>query len=229
MTAPRPILFFAAGKGTRMRHLTADRPKPLVEVAGRSLLDHALAHATPDLAAPLVVNLHWMAGMIRTALADRGVRFSDESDALLDTGGGLKKARPLLGDGACFTMNTDAVFAGPNPLACLARAWQPEMGALLLTVPTARARGHLGKGDFDHRPDGRILRGAEAIYTGAQIIDPGVLDRISDDVFSMNRAWDSLAAEGRLFGVAYPGQWCDVGQPESIPIAEALIAETGDV
>jgi MurNAc alpha-1-phosphate uridylyltransferase len=229
MTTPFPILLFAAGKGTRMRHLATDRPKPLVPVAGRPLLDHALRHATPELAAPRVVNLHTRGQMIRDWVSDPDVIYSDESQALLETGGGLKKAVPLLGAGPVFTMNTDTIFAGPNPLDVLARAWRPEMGALLLCVETARAAGHLGRGDFDHHHDGRITRGHAAIYTGVQIIDPTVLDRIDQTAFSMNVAWDILAREERLFGTPYPGRWCDVGQPESIPLAEALIAETADV
>lgn len=229
MITPLPILLFAAGKGKRMRHLAADRPKPLVPVAGRPLLDHALRHATPDLAAPRVINLHTRGQMIRDWISDPDVVFSDESDALLETGGGLRKAVPLLGSGPVFTMNTDTIFAGPNPLAVLAQAWRPEMGALLLCVETGKAAGHPGRGDFDYHPDGQITRGSAAIYTGVQIIDPAVLDRIDQTAYSMNVAWDILAQEGRLFGTPYPGRWCDVGQPESIPLAEALIAQTADV
>ena len=223
-------MFFAAGLGTRMRPLTDDRPKPLVEVGGVTLLDHALDLGRAAGIGRMVVNVHYRGGMIRDHLAGRDIAISDETETLLDTGGGLRKARDLLGTDPVFTMNTDAVWQGPNPFEALTAAWDPDrMGALLLLVPRDRAVGHLGAGDFLIAPDGRIGRGPGLIYTGAQIIAPHVLDRIEEEVFSLNLAWTALAEEGRLFGTPYRGRWCDVGRPESIALAEAVLAEAGHV
>lgn len=224
---PDAVLFFAAGLGTRMRPLTNDRPKPLIEVSGKTLLDHALEPAAG--VARRVVNLHYKAEMIRAHLKDRpDILFSDETDALLDTGGGLRKALPLLGEGPVLTMNTDAVWKGPNPFETLLRAWDPDsMDALLLLVPQDRAIGHTGHGDFRRAEDGRISRGPGTIYTGAQIINPAGLSKFSEPSFSLNLLWDDILARNRLFGAIFPGQWCDVGRPDCISLAEEMLA--GDV
>lgn len=222
---PGAVMLFAAGLGTRMRPLTADRPKALVEVAGRTLLDHALAQVPAGMGR--VANTHYRADVIAPVLAERMIAGSHEPD-LLDTGGGLKAARALLGPGPVVTLNTDAVWTGPSPIETLLAAWDPRrMGALLVTVEAPRAQGH-GTGDFDIAGDGRLTRGRDGVYTGAQIIDPAVLDRIDAEAFSLNLAWDILAAEGRLFGVRHPGGWCDVGRPENIELAEAMLRAPGD-
>ena len=216
-----PILFFAAGLGTRMGDLTKDTPKPLIPVAGKALIDHAL-----DLAGtlgPKVVNLHYRGDMIRAHLAGRHILFSDETDALLETGGGLRKALPLLGANPVITMNTDAVWSGPNPLDQIIAAWHPQMEALLLVVDKQNVHGHLGKGDFRIDADGRLHRAPDAIYTGVQIIRTDVLAQIEETAFSMNLAWNRFAERGGLYGTTYQGQWCDVGQPSSIPLAEAML------
>jgi len=221
---PQAVMVFAAGLGTRMGALTQDRPKPLIPVAGRALIDHAL-----DLTAPLgpvrrVVNVHYRASLLRAHLAGREVQIADETAALLDTGGGLRAALPLLGDGPVWTLNADAVWTAPNPLQTLARAWDgARMTALLLLTPLDRATGHRGKGDFALAPDGRLLRGGPLVYLGAQILQTGGLAAIDAPAFSLNRLWDMAAAAGRLFGTLHPGGWCDVGQPESLPLAEALL------
>ena len=215
------VLLFAAGLGTRMGALTHDRPKPLIEVAGRPLIDHAL-----DLTkgvGPQVVNLHYKAEMLRAHLADRDIAFSDETDLLRETGGGLRHALPLLPGDPVITMNTDAVWHGPNPVKQLQAAWKDGMEALLLLVPKAQVTGHKGKGDFAVDAAGRITRAPQHIYTGLQMIRPGTLDGITEDVFSLNVVWDRIAARGGLFGAVYDGQWCDVGQPDSIPLAEAML------
>ena len=221
---PQALMLFAAGKGTRMGALTADRPKPLVEVGGRPLIGHALSLAEPLRPLRLVANVHCRADLLRPWLARHDIAVSDETDRLLETGGGLRKAVPLLGPGPVFTLNTDAVWDGPNPLAALAAAWDPaRMDALLLLLPRGNAIGHAGRGDFLVDPAGRLTRGPGAVYSGAQIIDPAVLAPIPDEAFSMNRAWDLSAARGRLFGLVHHGRWCDVGRPESLPLAEALV------
>ncbi|TNC48180.1 nucleotidyltransferase family protein [Rubellimicrobium rubrum] len=221
--SPRAAMIFAAGLGTRMGALTADRPKPLIEVAGRPLIDQALTHAKDAGAEPIVVNVHYRADQMRGYLADKGVLVADETERLLETGGGLKAALPLLGPGPVWTLNSDAAWAGPNPLVDLAAAWRPEMEALLLLVPTDRALGYRGAGDFDLDPTGCLARGAGQVYTGAQILRTEGLAEISEPVFSLNRLWDRAAARGGLHGIVYDGHWCDVGRPENLALAERLV------
>ena len=227
---PRAVMIFAAGLGTRMGQLTRDRPKPLIEIGGRTLLDHALALVRAAGIPRIVVNTHAHAGQMQAHLARVApdVLISHEPD-LLETGGGLKRALPLLGPGPVFTLNADMVWRGPNPLAELAAAWTPGAGALLCLVPRAAAVGHGGPGDFSRGADGRLARrGAAAVadfvYAGAQIIDPAPVAAVADAVFSLNPVWDGLIAEGRLCGVVHPGRWVDVGRPEGIALAEAALA-----
>lgn len=217
---PTSILLFAAGLGTRMAPLTNTRPKPLVEVAGRPLLDHALDHCEN---LKSVVNAHYFADQIQQHLEGRNVEISDERSALLETGGGLKFALPLLGDGPVFTMNTDAVWRGANPTEVLKSAWQPNMDGLLLMIPRDRAIGHTGNGDFDIAPDGRISRGMDYVYSGAQIIRTDRLPSINKTAFSMWDVWTPMLEASTLFGTPYDGEWCDVGRPDSIPVAENML------
>jgi len=219
-----PVMVFAAGFGTRMGALTRDRPKPLVEVAGRALIDHTLdlveAHAPPR----TVVNLHYRAEQLASHLAGRDILLSHETPEILDTGGGLRAALPLLGEGPVLTMNSDAIWRGPNPLSHLEALWDGDrMGALLLCLPPNRVRGHAGAGDFSRDEEGRLARGPGLVYSGVQIIDPTCLAAIPEPVFSLNRAWDALITRGRLFGAVYPGELCDVGRPEGIALAEAML------
>lgn len=226
---PKAAMIFAAGRGTRMGALTFDRPKPLITVAGRALLDHALDLTRPVAPARVVVNAHHHGAMIRNHLAGRGVLISDETDLLRETGGGLRHALPLLGPGPVFTLNADAVWRGANPLHALAATWDPaRMEALLLMLPRDAAIGHSGAGDFVIGPDGRLSRGPGLVYSGAQIILPDRLSMIPDEVFSLNRLWDDMAARGTLFGLRHDGEWCDVGRPESIALAEAMLAKPAD-
>lgn len=222
-------MLFAAGLGKRMAPLTDHLPKPLIAVAGRPLIDHALALATDAGATPVVVNIHYLGGMIRDYLrAQPGVVFSDETGEILETGGGLKQALSLLKSDVVATLNSDAVWSGANPLTTLWDAWDAaRMDALLSVIPRDRAAGHIGKGDFDMLPDGQLVRGTAWVYTGAQIVRADAVRSVPDRVFSMNRVWDQVAATGRLFGVGNAGRWCDVGQPSSIALAEAMLADSG--
>ena len=179
---PDTVMIFAAGHGTRMGALTAARPKPLIEVAGMPLIDHALDIAFSAGIDTIVANLHAFPDQLAAHLAPRGVRLSHEPK-LLETGGGLRAARPLLGAGPIFTLNADAVWRGPNPLATLSAAWDPDrMDALLLLVPVDRATGHDRHGDFTRGPDGRLARGPGHVSPGAQILRLGGLDDIEDEV-----------------------------------------------
>lgn len=223
-------MLFAAGFGTRMRELTAARPKPLIPVAGVPLLDRALALAEAAACAPVVVNVHYLGGQIIHHLSDRPVRISDERAEILDTGGGLRAALPLLGDGPVMTLNPDAVWRGPNPLHLLSAAWDPApMDALLLVKDRALVRGRSGKADFRVDDQGRITRAPDetgVLYLGAQVLRPEGLARVPDTVFSLNRLWDGMIAEGRAFALPYPGDWCDVGSPEGLAAAEAMLGES---
>lgn len=220
---PRAAMVFAAGLGTRMAPLTRDRPKPLIPVAGRPLLDHALTIAH-EAAPRVVVNTHYLGDMIAAHLAGRDITLSPEPDRILDTGGGLRAALPHLGPGPVFTLNSDAVWKGDNPLLTLAAAWDgSRMEGLLLLLDRDRAIGHAGPDDFATDAQGRITRGPGSIYSGAQIIRTDDLAAIPDPVFSLNLLWDRMIARGTLFGLRYPGLWCDVGRPESLPLAEALL------
>jgi MurNAc alpha-1-phosphate uridylyltransferase len=223
-------MLFAAGFGTRMGALTADRPKPLIPVAGRALIDHALDLAEAAGAEPVVVNLHYRSEQIREHLAGRAVTFSEEAE-ILETGGGLRHALGHLGKGPVFTLNSDAVWTGENPLMQLEAAWDgARMDGLLLVAPSGAARGHGARADFALAPDGRLTRcETGVVYLGAQILATGGLAAIGERVFSLNRLWDRMIAEGRLYGVVHAGGWCDVGRPETIAEAEAMLKEAGRV
>jgi MurNAc alpha-1-phosphate uridylyltransferase len=224
---PFPLMLFAAGFGTRMKALTADRPKPLIPVAGHALIDHALDVAKAAEVGRIVVNTHYRADQMAAHLAGRGVTISHEADRILETGGGLKAALPLLGDGPVAILNSDGIWTGPNPLQTLASAWDGErMEALLLLLPLERTRAHGPKGDFRLDSKGRLSRGTggeDHVYIGAQILKPDRLHAIPDDVFSLNQVWDQMIAAGTAFGVLHPGDWCDVGHPEGIAEAERLL------
>lgn len=226
---PEALMLFAAGFGTRMGALTAARPKPLIEVAGKPLIDHALDLVRTAGIGRVVVNLHYLGDQLAVHLESSGVLLSWERARILDTGGGLRAALPLLGPGPVFTLNSDAIWTGGNPLDVLAKRWAPGTGALLLLAPAARVHGRQGSGDFTLHPDGRISRGGDHVYLGAQIIDPAGLAGIPDTVFSLNRVWDRLIAEGRAQGCVFGGGWCDVGHPAGIAEAEALLQEARDV
>ena len=226
---PFPLMLFAAGLGTRMGGLTADRPKPLIPVAGKALIDHALDLTTSPAVGSKVVNLHYLGQQIADHLRGQNVALSWENDRILDTGGGLRQALPLLGAGPVMTLNTDAVWLGPNPLDLLAQAWDgAEMDALLMVTPPDRAHGTHSRGDFLRDADGRITRarGADGvIYLGAQILRTDLLADISDPVFSLNVLWDRLIATRRAYAITYPGQWCDVGHPAGIALAERVLSK----
>lgn len=223
-----PLMLFAAGKGTRMAPLTDHCPKPLVRVAGQTLLDRALDMVQQADMGPVVVNTHYLGDQIVRHLQTRmlpRVAVSDEAGGLLETGGGLRKALPLLGDGPVMTMNPDVVWTGQNPLTALARAWDGDrMDALLMLVPLGSARGRQDAGDFSLDGQGRITRQGDMVYAGCQIIRPDLLDSINQTFFSLNLLWDKMIARQRAFGVVHSGGWCDLGRPDCIPLAEAMLA-----
>lgn len=232
MQQPYPLLIFAAGFGTRMGALTADRPKPLIPVAGRPLIDHALDVARAAGVRRPVVNLHYRADQLETHLRGAAVDFSLEHGRILETGGGLRAALPLLGDGPVMVLNSDAIWTGDNPLTELAAAWDTaRMDALLLLLPVTEAAAHGSVSDFRLGVDGRISRAKGAVghvYLGASMINPDRLSHIPEDTFSLNRPWDDIIADGRAYGLVHRGGWCDVGTAEGIIAAEALLRAGSD-
>lgn len=232
MSEPSTAMILAAGFGTRMGALTQERPKPLMPVGGGTLIDHALDLATDAGVTDAVINLHYRGPQIRAHLADRKmprVAFSEESPEILDTGGGLVQARPMLGAAAFFALNSDNVFVGDNPLKTLSRAWMPaEMDALLLLVPRDQTRAYTRPGDFTIDGSGVPQPRGEAktapyVYTGAQIIAPESLDGAPDGAFSIKVIWERLRHTGRLRAAVYGGHWVDVGTPEGLLEAEAAM------
>lgn len=229
-------MIMAAGMGTRMRPLTDTMPKPLVPFAGKPLIDHVLDRLADAGIAEAVVNVHYLADMLEAHLASRRhprIIISDEREALLDTGGGTKKALPLLGDDPIITFNSDSVWAdeiGSN-LANLMAAWDPErMDALLMIADAARTIGYVGRGDFQMDEKGLLARRdpsttAPYMFAGVQIIKPGLFADGPDGPFSTNLIWDRLIEKGRLFGHRMSGVWMHVGAPEDLAEAEAFLRD----
>jgi MurNAc alpha-1-phosphate uridylyltransferase len=175
----------------------------------------------------VVVNTHYLADQMAAHLAGSSAQISHEADEILETGGGLRAALPLLGSGPVAILNSDGIWTGANPLAELSAAWDgSQMETLLLLLPVDRALGHGHKGDF-RLSEGRLSRGLggeDHVYIGASIIDPARLSGIEAHSFSLNRVWDQMIAAGTAFGIAHHGGWCDVGHPEGIVAAERLLA-----
>lgn len=229
-------MVLAAGLGTRMRPLTDDRPKALVEVAGKPLIGHMLDRLAEAGARTAVVNVHYFADRLEDYLAARHAPrmvVSDERDLLLETGGGLKKARPLLGEAPVWAANIDSVWIeGSTPaLSKLAAAWDPDrMDACLLLAPHEHTLGFDGPGDFFLGDDGRLThRGAAPsapyAYIGVQILKPQAVDDGPDGPFSLFGVWMRMMEQGRLFGVVMDGFWMHVGDPQALKAAEARLAE----
>lgn len=226
-------MVLAAGLGKRMRPLTASQPKPLVRVAGRALIDHALDRLRDAGIAQAVVNVHYLADALEahvTARAAPKVTISDERAQLLETGGGMAKALPLLPD-PFFSLNSDNIWLdGPkNAFADLSAAWDPDrMDALLLLVPHARAANFGGPGDFHMDALGRLTRRkagriAPFIYSGIQLASHRLLREAPQGAFSTNILWNRAIAEGRLYGLSFRGQWFEVGTPAAIPPTEEAL------
>lgn len=232
----KTAMLMAAGLGKRMRPLTATRPKPLVRVAGKALIDHALNRLEAGGIERVIVNVHYLADTVEAHLASRKddmeILISDERAKLLETGGGLMRAAPLLGDDPFLCANSDNLWIdGPrDSIAILSALWDDDrMDALLLLVPHARASCHSGVGDFHMDAMGRITRRrpgrlAPFVFTGIQIMSPRLLRDAPGEVFSTNIFWDRAIAAGRLYGVSHQGLWFDVGTPQAIPQVEAVLA-----
>ena len=217
-------MLFAAGFGTRMKHLTANQPKPLVKVSGKALIDHTLEIARGVAPQTILANLHYLPHMLVDHLSGTGVQTIRETPKILETGGGLRNALPILGDEPVITMNTDAIWSGPNPVKMALDAWNPnQMDALLVCVPVNKTVGYSGNGDFAIDANGSLLRGNGTVYGGVQIIKTDRLAAVGETAFSLNVIWDQMLKDERLFGIKYTGNWCDVGHPDGIKMAEDML------
>jgi MurNAc alpha-1-phosphate uridylyltransferase len=230
-------MVFAAGRGERMRPITETLPKPLVEVAGRALIDHCLDRFARDGLERAIVNVHWLADQMEAHLASRRnprVFISDERGKLLDQGGGMKKAAALIGREPFFVCNTDAFWVeGPRSnLQRLVEQFDPEtMDAILLVAASAGSVGVDWPGDFTLTCDGRLQKREERhvapfVYTGVGILKPELLDGVEDEVFRLAPLFFRAAEQGRLYGVRLDGLWLHVGRPESIAEAERAITNS---
>ncbi len=235
---PGTAMVMAAGLGKRMRPLTATRPKPLVVVAGKPLIDHVFDRLREAGVPRAVVNVHYLADALEAHLRGRvkgiAIDVSDERAQLMETGGGLMQARAMLGDAAFLCINSDNLWIdGPiDAIKALAQHWDDErMDALLLLVPLARAHCHRGQGDFHLDPFGRITKRRQAgrmapfVYTGVQMLHPRILTQAPDGPFSTNLFWERAIEAGRAFGVVHQGLWFDVGSPGAIKQTEAVLAD----
>ena len=233
--APRVAMVLAAGEGRRMRPLSETVPKPLVKIAGRALIDHCLDGLSVAGVEKAVINVHHLADEIEAHLKTRSapeIVVSDERDAKLDTGGGVMRALPLLGDKQFLLRNADSFWIEGvrSNLSWMAGAWDDKrMDALLLLASTVHAVGYSGRGDFFLDKDGRLARRAERsvapfVYAGAAIFAQRLFVGAPDGAFSLNLLFDKAIAAGRLFGVRLDGLWINVETPAAIAPAEAAIA-----
>jgi N-acetyl-alpha-D-muramate 1-phosphate uridylyltransferase len=234
---PKTAMVMAAGLGKRMRPLTATKPKPLVTVAGKPLIDHALARLASAGVEKAVVNVHYLADAMEAHLKRNNhgldIVISDERDVLLETGGGLVRALPLIGADPFLQVNSDNLWVnGPaDAFSLLAERWDDStMDALLLMIPQARANCHKGSGDFHMDAAGRLTRRkpgriAPFVYTGIQMLSKRLIVDPPSAIFSTNIFWDRAIAAGRAYGVVHQGMWFDVGHPTAITEAEAILAD----
>jgi N-acetyl-alpha-D-muramate 1-phosphate uridylyltransferase len=227
-------MVLAAGYGQRMRPLTSTRPKPLIEVGGKALIDYGFDRLREAGVRKAVVNVHYLAERIEDWAGRQTtpeIVISDEREELLDTGGGVANALPRLGDAPFFVINSDSFWieSGAPALTRLRARWNDaEMDCLLLLCPLAQTVGYDGAGDFLLQPDGRVLRkgvaaGELLAYIGGYMVSPRIFEAAPEGRFSMNLLWDRAIAKGRLFGIAHGGRWLHVGTPEAIGLAEQAL------
>ena len=234
---PRTAMVLAAGLGKRMRPLTASRPKPLIEVARKSLLDHLLEKLRMAGVEKVVVNVHYLADAVEAHLKKNphglDIAVSDERSLLLETGGGMVKAAPMIDADPFLVVNSDNLWVdGPaDTLKLLASHWDGDrMDSLLLLVPHARAANHRGLGDFHMDRTGRLRRRSRSrvapfVYTGIQIVSKRLLEGAPDGPFSANLLWDRAIERGRCFGAVHQGLWFDVGTPQAIKATELILED----
>lgn len=231
----KTAMVMAAGHGTRMRPLTNDRSKAMVEVGGKPLIDHMLDRLREVGVERAIVNVHAHANHLETHLKARTqgpeIIISDEREALLETGGGVVKALPLLGKEPIFICNIDAIWVPFAPvLNALLKAWRPsKMDELLLCARKDWSLGYAGKGDFDFQKGNLLIRRtgetAEHVYAGVQIFKPKLAKPFNIEPFSRNKIWDVSLENRKLYGTELPGYWMHVGDPRAVVAAEAVLQQ----
>jgi MurNAc alpha-1-phosphate uridylyltransferase len=236
VSQPTRAMILAAGLGTRMRPLTNNTPKPLVKVAGKALIDHAIERLIEAGVTMIVVNVHYHADKLRAHLARRNdveIRISDETDAILGTGGGIVRALPHFEGEPFFLHNSDSIWVEGYGCALdrLKARWDPEqMDSLLLMASLVTSMGYEGRGDFLMDAEGRLKGVPEGklspfAYPGAAIIHPKLFDEAPPGAFPLLQLWEKSIQRGRLYGVRLDGVWMHVGTPEAVKEAEAFLAD----
>ncbi len=235
---PKAAMVLAAGFGTRMRHLTQDRPKPMVMFAGKPMIDHVLDGLAGAGIKQAVVNVHYKADVLEAHLKQRSIpqiHISDERDTILNTGGGVARALdnyPLLGEDAFLLHNSDSVWYEHevNNIRALVKAWDSEkMDCLMMLANKEDSIGYSGKGDFHLDLEGRLTRQAgesesDYIFAGVSIQHPRIFAGCPQGAFSINDLWNNALAQGRMYGIPHHGRWMHVGTPEALVEAEAVLA-----
>jgi len=232
ITKPHTAMIMAAGLGLRMRPLTLATPKPLIKVAGKALIDYGLEKLKAAGVQRVVVNKHYLPNQIEAwaqAQTEINVITSDESDLVLETGGGITRALPLLGNQPFFVLNSDCFWTenGTPALQRLVETWDDrKMDSLLLLCHPKNTIGFGGGTDFAVEPDGKLTRQTKdgLIYIGAYLVHPRLFANAPAGAFSMNVLWNKAIAAGRLCGIEHTGHWFDVGTPAGIPAAEARLS-----
>lgn len=229
MTTKAMIL--AAGLGKRMRPLTDQLPKPLISVAGKSMLERTFEHLERAGIQSIVINSHYLASHINDFISRHypETQISHE-EILLETGGGIKKALPLLSDKPFFTLNGDSVWTGPNSIQTMKKLWDgTKMDALLLLILRDKAHGYEGRGDFFLSEQNRLTRPKEGeiapyVYIGVQCVHPRLFEGAPDGPYSMNVLWNKALQNGRLYGCLHEGDWFHISTPHDLETFEPIIA-----
>lgn len=227
-------MILAAGLGLRMRPLTNHLPKPLIPVAGRTMLERAFEHLKKIKISKIVVNTHYLAPIVEGYIKNNypNTLISHE-DILLETGGGIKKALPLLGEKAFFTLNGDSIWSGFESLVAMKKVWDERtMDALLLLIPREKAYGYEGRGDFFMSQEGHLSRPeqhvtAPFVYIGVQLVNPCLFQNAPEGPFSMNLLWDEALRNGRLYGYIHEGECFHISTPEDLQKYEPIVARLG--
>ena len=219
-------LIFGAGFGTRMGEITKTIPKPMVTILNKPLIDYAIDITLDASIQNIIVNLHYLPEQIENHLSKfENIKTIHEYPKILETGGGLKNALPILGPSPVITLNSDIIWIGYNPIKSLLKSWNPQkMDALLMLIPIKRAKGYKGLGDFYLDRDKQLIRrdnksNAPYVYTGVQIIKTELLSAINKESFSINVLWNKIINQRNAYGIIYNGSWIDVGHPEGIDCA----------
>lgn len=230
----KTAMVLAAGLGQRMRPLTNTLPKPLIPVAGKSMLERTFEHLKGSGISKVVVNTHYLAPLIEEIVKTHYPEtLISHEEILLETGGGIKKALPLLGEDAFFTLNGDSVWSHSQSLQEMKKVWDEErMDALLLLITREKACGYEGRGDFFMFPEGRLARLGQApsapyAYIGVQLVSPRLFKDAPEGTFSLNVLWNKALEKGRLYGLVHQGEWFHISTPEDLQKYEPMVVKVG--